>query len=259
MSPVRFILRRCQFPRLSSHSACYASWRGRNDGSVVVGLVVGAVDADNVVLLELAVEVGVAELHRVEPDPFRIAAVESDAGHANGLTVRLARVRVGLHGDHDLRGLLTRPRSFRADAISPARGTTSSHSGRVTTGAVGSGKSRRPGQDAPATAHRISPSPPPPPLPPLLPLLPLSPLLSPSPPSPPSPSLLLPPTHSPLLLLPPSFLPPPPSHPPSYNTPLSLSLLPPPSHPLYSIPPPPPPPPLPCSLSPPHPRVLNAA
>ena len=84
-------------------------------GSVVVGLVVGAVHPDDVVLFELSVEVGVAELHWVEPDPLGPAAIEADAGYADRLAVGLAGVRVSLDGDHYLSGLLTWPRRFQPD------------------------------------------------------------------------------------------------------------------------------------------------
>ena len=45
-------------------------------GPVVVGLGVSAVETEDLVLLELLVEVFIAELQRVQADPFGVAAVE---------------------------------------------------------------------------------------------------------------------------------------------------------------------------------------
>lgn len=112
---------------------------------IVVGLVVGAVYPDDLVLLERAVEVGVAELHRVEADPLGPAAIESDTGHAHGFAVGLARIWVGLDRDHHLRGFLTWPRSPWPDRSRVSLRVPISHPGRVITSVADSRQVARDG------------------------------------------------------------------------------------------------------------------
>lgn len=71
-------------------------------------------------------------------DVWGETAIETDPGHAYGFAVGLARIRVGLDGDHHLRGFLTRPRSFRPDRSRGFLRVPVSHSGRVTTSVVNS-------------------------------------------------------------------------------------------------------------------------
>ena len=96
-------------------------------GTVVLGLVIGAVHPNDLVLLELAVEVGVTELHRVEADPPGVLSIEPDTGHAHGLAVGLAGVRVGLDRNENLYGLLSWSRCLQPRVAISAHFTNAAH------------------------------------------------------------------------------------------------------------------------------------